>query len=182
MSDKIVDNSTNNKKENKVLKVVSNILFVIFMLIMAFLIFITAQSRFTGQEPSLFGHRFYIVDTGSMVPTLPVDSMIIVREIDATSNIEKGDIVTYYAGNGNTRVTHRVAQVVEDEKFITRGDANNTDDPNILDRDRIIGKLVLTIPYLGTVFRTLSSKIGIAILITLGLMWIIAPIVIKRFR
>ena len=68
------------KRENKTLKIISNILFAIFMLVMVFLIFITAQSRFTGMEPSLFGNRLYVVDSGSMEPTMPVNSIIIVNE------------------------------------------------------------------------------------------------------
>lgn len=181
----MTDNRTNtqtNKEKNKTFKIISNILFVIFMLIMVLLIFITAQSRFTGEEPSLFGYRIYIVESGSMAPALPVDSMIIIKETPAIE-IEEGDIVTYYAGSGNTRVTHRVVEVVgEGEQFITQGDANNTQDANILQGNKIIGKLILTIPHVGKVFRGLSSTVGIALLITLGIMWIILPMVFKRFR
>lgn len=182
MTDNTIKTQINKKQKSKMFKMISNILFTLFMIIMALLIFITAQSRLTGQEPSLFGYRIYIVDSGSMAPTLPVDSMIIVKEIKA-EQIQTRDIVTYYAGNEKIRVTHRVVEVVEGGKqFITRGDANNTEDPNILEGDRIIGKVIFKIPYIGTVFRGLSSAVGIALLITLGVIWIILPKAVKTFK
>lgn len=169
-------------KENKILKTIGNLGFAVFMIIMSILIFITAQSRLTGMEPAIFGHRVYIVDSGSMAPTLPVDSMIIVREVSA-KEIRKGDITTYYGTSGSTRITHRVVEVKKDGKeFVTRGDANNTDDPSILEGDRVIGKLVFSIPYIGKVFRELNGKFGIAFLIVLGGLWIIVPIIIKKLK
>lgn len=182
MTDKAVDNPSDKKERNKVFKTISNIVFAVFMMIMAFLIFVTAQSKLTGQEPSLFGYRMYIVDSGSMIPTLPVDSMIIVNEVTA-AEIEKDDIVTYYAGSGETRVTHRVVRILEDgEGFITRGDANNTEDPSVLEKDRIIGKLAFSIPYIGTLFRGLSSELGIAVLVIFAVLIMIIPIIIKKLR
>lgn len=181
MTDKTIDEPTNKKEKSGVLKVISNVAFTLFMILMIFLIFITAQSRFTGQEPSLFGYRMYIVDSGSMIPTLPINSIIIVNE-SIGSEIEQGDIVTYYAGSSNTRVTHRVVEVLEnDEGFITRGDANNTEDPNILDKDRIIGKLAFSIPFVGVVFRALSTELGIAILVGVLLLIVLIPIIFKKF-
>lgn len=176
-----IKQNNQEKNKNKVLKLIGNIAFTIFMIIMFIFIFITAQARLTGMEPALLGHRIYIVDSGSMVPTIPVDSMLIVKEI-SPEQIEKNDIVTYYAGNTDTRVTHRVVEIVEDGKqFITKGDANNTEDARILQGDRVIGKLAFSIPYIGTLFRVLSSKAGIIILITLGALFIILPKLIKKF-
>lgn len=170
-----------DRKGNKVLRIIGNIGFVIFMIIMAAFIFITAQARLTGMEPALLGHRLYIVDSGSMVPTLPVNSMIVVKEING-EQIEKDDIVTYYAGNQNTRVTHRVVEIVEvGKQFITKGDANNAVDAKILQSDRVIGKLAFSIPYIGAIFGVLSSKVGIIILIALGVLSIVLPKLIKRF-
>ena len=169
-------------KENKTLKIIGNIGFAVFMTIMSILIFITAQSRLTGMEPAIFGHRVYIVDSGSMAPTLPKDSMIIVKEI-LPSEIKKGDIATYYGTSGSTRITHRVVEVKkEGQEFVTRGDANNTEDPSILKGDRVIGKLAFSIPYIGKVFRELNGKFGIAFLIVLGGLWIIVPIIIKKLK
>jgi len=141
------------KKKNKPLIILSNILFAIFMLVMVFLIFITAQSRLTGMEPSLFGNRLYVVDSGSMEPALRINSLIIVNE-RTPDQIEMGDILTYYGADSRTRVTHRVVEIgPNNEYFITQGDANNTEDAMPVERENVIGTVALSIPYVGYAFR-----------------------------
>ncbi len=173
-------NTKQEKKENKVIKVISNILFIIFMLVMVFFIFITAQSRLTGMEPSILGHRIYIVESGSMLPALKIDSMLIVKEVPP-NEIQIGDIVSYYTKNTDAKVTHRVVDIQNDgNTFITRGDANNTDDPNPLEKDRLIGKVIFSIPFIGMIFRLLSQPIAIALLVIMGIAWILIPKLIRK--
>ncbi|WP_409227692.1 signal peptidase I [Gudongella sp. SC589] len=167
-------------KENKSLKILSDILFAIFMLIMAFLIFITAQSRLTGMEPSLFGNRLYVVDSGSMEPALRINSLIVVNE-RTPDQIEMGDILTYYGPESRTRVTHRVVGIGPgNEYFITQGDANNAEDAMPVEREKVIGIVALSIPYVGFAFRFLSSTQGIIFIVSVGIIAYIAPLLIKR--
>ncbi len=159
----------------KLMQVLTNVLFTLYMIIMAGLILITAQSRFTGMEPSLFNHRIYIVDSGSMSPTILKDSMIIVKELEP-QDVKEGDIITYYGSQSSVKVTHRVVEVQEQGKsFITKGDANETNDPLPLEGEKIIGKVVFIIPFIGMVFRFLSSIQGIISLVILGAFWIVIP-------
>lgn len=168
--------------KSRTLKIISNIGFTIFMLIMILLIIIVAQSRFTGMEPSLFGNRLYIVDSGSMMPALDINSLLIVREKPA-SDIEIGDIITYSANNNTMRVTHRVVDIQDNgEAFITRGDANNVDDPNPISKDRVIGEVVYSIPYIGYGLRFLSSTAGIVFIIVMGALSIIIPMIYRKMR
>lgn len=170
------------KKDAKWLKVLSNILFTIFMIVILSLIAITAQSKLTGSEPRILGHRLYVVDSGSMSPTINVDSMIIIKE-SKPSEIEIGDVITYYGYDNQSRVTHRVAAIEnKGEFFTTRGDANNTEDPMPLEGSKLIGKMVFKIPMIGKLFRFLNTQIGMGILITLSILWIILPLISKRFR
>lgn len=161
--------------QNKILRVVGNIGFTIFMITMSLLIFITAQSRLTGREPALLNHRIYIVESGSMSPTLQIDSMILVKEM-SKEEIKSGDIITYYSNNGDIRVTHRVVEVINNgENFITRGDANNVNDPSLLDGNKVIGKVITTIPLVGKIFKILSTRLAMALIISMGILWIIIP-------
>lgn len=169
----MINNEVN--KHNKTLQIIGNVGFVVFVIIMSVLIFITAQSKFTGQEPSLFNHKLYIVDSGSMSPTIKQDSMIIVKEL-SSQEVEAGDIVTYYGHNKSSRVTHRIMETQNNgEFFITRGDANESDDPLPLEGEKVIGKVVYVIPFIGSIFRFLSTKYGIALLITIAIVWIVLP-------
>lgn len=167
-------------KQNKVLKIIENVLFGVVVITLSLLIIITAQSKLTGQEPSLFNHRIYIVDSGSMSPTIKQDSMIIVKEMNP-EGIITGDVITYYGHNKASRITHRVIEIQNrGESFITKGDANDTDDPMPLEGEKLIGKVVYIIPFIGKVFRFLSTKLGIALLITTAIAWIVLPKLLKK--
>ena len=60
---------------------------------------------------------------------------------------KKGDIITFH--NGDTVVTHRVVKK-EKDIFITKGDANKTEDPVPAEASQIIGRVVFHLPYLAT--------------------------------
>lgn len=164
-----------NTKKFGVLKFLGNLLFTIFVVIMSALILITAQARFTGQEPELFGVKLYIVDSQSMSPSIKLDSMIVVKGLEP-ADIREEDIITYYSNDNSTRVTHRVVEVKDRGKsLITKGDANNTNDPRPIDGDRVIGKVIFIIPLIGRVFRFLSTTEGIISLVIIGSLWIVVP-------
>ena len=168
------------KKDNKTLKLLSNILFTVFMIVIVFLIFITAQSRLTGMEPSLFGNRLYVVDSGSMEPALKINSLIIVNE-KSPDQINIGDILTYYGADSVTRVTHRVKEIgPNNEYFITQGDANNIEDAMPVERTDVIGTVGITIPYVGYAFRFLSSVQGIIFILAVGFISFVLPLLFKK--
>lgn len=168
------------KRKTNWLKILSNILFTIFMIIMTFLIFTTAQSKIRGEEPRLLGYRLYVVDSGSMSPTINMGSMIIVKEMQP-NEINKMDIITYYGHDSSSRVTHRAVDIIDNGKsFITMGDANETEDPMPVEGDKLIGKVVFKIPYIGTIFKFLSTKLGMGLLIALIILWIAVPKIIDR--
>ena len=165
----------NSKWFKKAMRLSRDILFAAYIILMTGLICITAQSRFTGREPALLGYRMYFVDSGSMSPAIRQDSMIIVKELEP-QDVKEKDIVTYYGRNESTRITHRIVKVIDNGKsFITRGDANNTDDPMPLDGDRLIGKVVFIIPLIGRLFRFLSTVKGMVTVVMLGVVWLAVP-------
>lgn len=170
------------KKDMKWLKVLSNLMFTLGMIIIIALIIIAAQSRVKGIEPRLLGHRAYIVDSGSMSPTINTDSMIIIKELKA-DEVKIKDVIIYYGHNKQSRVTHRVIGIENNgEFFITQGDANNSPDPMPLDGQKLIGKVVFKIPMIGKLFRFLNTKIGIIALIVLSVLWMSVPVISKYFK
>jgi signal peptidase len=71
-----------------------------------------------------------------------------------------GDPVTFNPGStDDSYLTHRVVEKIEDYQgtgvtcFRTRGDANDTDDPFIIDESRMIGIVKMRIPFLGYVVK-----------------------------
>ena len=99
----------------------------------------------------LFGLAPYTVLSGSMEPTYPVGSMLYVEKVDPTS-LQEGDPVTYHVSGGQV-VTHRVVAVYarspQGVVYSTKGDANNVEDPSVLDPENVIGRPVFHIPGLG---------------------------------
>lgn len=101
----------------------------------------------------LCGFQSYYVLSGSMEPRIKTGSIVIVNT--NADNFQTGDIVCYQISD--TRVTHRIQSVINENSFITKGDANETPDFYPVNRDMIIGKAVFCIPYLGFFFQTISD-------------------------
>ncbi len=101
--------------------------------------------RVNGNVPSLFGYQVYVVETGSMIPTLPVGSTILVRQLGEDELPQVGDVVTY--NHLSVAVTHRiVATVVGDDgvtRYQTKGDnPENSTDPWLVERSEIRGVMI----------------------------------------
>ena len=112
----------------------------------------------------LVGFKPYTVLSGSMEPTYHVGSMIYVRSVDP-KELDVDDPVTFYL-NGTTVATHRIIEVLPDEKdpdaryFRTQGDANDTPDSDPTHSSKIIGKPIFTIPYLGFLANFFQQPAG----------------------
>jgi len=109
--------------------------------------------------PQLVGaSNSYIVESGSMQPTIDPGSVIFVYPTD-TQSIQEGDIITYNLRDPDREVTtHRVVEVVRDGglEFRTKGDANEEADQYLVPPTDVIGTVPtvvesLTIPGFGTV-------------------------------
>lgn len=166
----------------KILKIVENIIFYIFMAIMIVLIFFLIQSRMTGDVPSIGSYRMYIVESGSMTPTIKVGSLVIVKEVDA-NDIDSGDVITY-RGLEDTVVTHRVVKIKKDDEisFITKGDANETKDPLPLNESHLIGKSIFWVPYIGVLMGFIRTKTGFITLIVVPLILLIIIQFYSRYK
>ena len=94
------------------------------------------------------GYSVFRVVTGSMEPTLPVNSLVISHQTPIDS-IAQGDIVVFYSPTGivgrDRIVTHRVVSILHQDGVTaleTRGDANPVADSYLIGEQRLIGKVV----------------------------------------
>ena len=123
--------------------------------------------------PLLLGYKPVVVLSGSMEPAYHVGSILYYKSAPF-DQIAEGDVITFHTGE-NSLVTHRVAEKQEISRaFVTKGDANNTADPNPVSYDAVAGKaLRFSIPYAGY-FVTAGKKpiaIGImAVILILGML------------
>lgn len=110
----------------KVLKKILNVIFIILIIILAGYFIL----RLTGRL------EIYNVKTGSMEDNIHVNDYILIYKKD---DYEIGDIVTFK--KDNYLVTHRIIRE-ENNKFVTKGDANNTED-DAISLGQIVGKVII---------------------------------------
>lgn len=155
------------KKGSSVARVAGNIL-TIFLLIMLFTVsFFLIQSRINEGAPSIAGYKMFVVLSGSMSPAFDTGSVVFVRETDPL-NIVQGDIITFSsAADSDNLTTHRVIGINRQNglSFVTKGDANNVNDPSPVPAENLVGRVTGSIPYIGYVFGFAQTRQGLILLI-----------------
>ncbi|WP_337576197.1 signal peptidase I [Fournierella sp.] len=110
--------------------------------------------------PMLLGYKEMAVLSGSMEPTIPVGSLVYVKPMEA-SELEAGDVCTYYLSDGETFVTHRVMSIdANAQTLVTQGDANENADGDI-QFSQVYGRADFHLPYLGFAIQNIRTPVGI---------------------
>lgn len=152
------------KKGNKIISIVSDIMFVVLMITIIASAVLFANNN--SMEKSIFGYRFYNVLTPSMEPTIPVGSMVFVKMVEPYE-LKVGDVITYSTStDGSVVVTHRINEInAENGKisFITKGDANKVTDISPVVSSSVIGKVNLIVPYLGNILTYIQERIWLVV-------------------
>lgn len=112
---------------------------VISIVIVILLCSVTNRILSKENYTNILGYTFLEVVTGSMSGTIEIGDGIIVKLI---SEIKENDIIVYK--KADNLITHRLIKIEED-RLITKGDANNIPDEPIT-KDMIIGKVIFIIP------------------------------------
>jgi signal peptidase len=114
---------------------------------------------------SLAGDTLYEpVYTGSMEPAIPVGGIVVIKPVDPET-LKIGDIICFTLTEP-TSITHRIKNIT-DEGFITKGDANEDPDQWIVKKENVIGKAILTVPFIGYLGYFVRTPIGFILLILL---------------
>lgn len=113
--------------------------------------------------------RPLIVYSGSMEPTIPTGSVLLVKPTNP-ENLYVGDVITVNQPDGLGIVTHRIQsmQVVDGRNvFQTKGDANDFPDPQLFTLEHQAGRVVGHMPYLGYAIVYASSPLIGTVLVAL---------------
>jgi len=96
------------------------------------------------------GWQLMSVQSGSMAPTYPIDSLLVVGAIDPT-DVQPGMAIVFEDPTTPGRVvTHRVVSRAGDAvAFVTQGDANNSPDPAPVTARLVRGRVLWHVPGLG---------------------------------
>jgi signal peptidase len=122
---------------------------------------------------------FYVVSSGSMVPTLNINDVLIVKDstggngnANSFNSLKAGDIIVFHRPTGQDRIiVHRVAEIYnnfEGERIIrTKGDANPSSIPGVdypIRAQQYIGKVAYVIPGIGLVTKIISPPVNYIII------------------
>jgi signal peptidase len=112
--------------------------------------------------PAATGSVPMTILTGSMTPTYPPGTLIVVQPVDPAT-LRIGDPITYQIQSGKPAVvTHRIIAVTSSSDgsrtFTTQGDANSAADENPVLPVQVRGKVWYSIPYLGWVNTVVNGE------------------------
>ncbi len=170
----------------KIVRYLLNFLSVVIILASLFILVSVVMVQ-PGKTPSVFGFSAFRVMTGSMAPTIPTGSLIVVRERDP-AEIAVGDVITFYsrdpalAGVANTHRVKAVAQQNGRRLFTTEGDANLIEDAYPVDERDVIGVVVFSSLFLGRLIKLLSNPLVFVPLILVPLVVILILNMVKTVR
>ena len=193
-------NTTAKKILNIALKVVTWLLvaFTVFMMIFT-VVTVTTVDR---NDRSIFGVKFYIVQTDSMSLSennkdmdvhFNAGDIVIIKNVDDPRALQAGDVIAFMSTNsvsyGET-VTHMIREVkkTEDGKvlgYVTYGTNTGTDDEALVEPEYVLGAYSGKLPGVGNFFAFVKSTPGYIVCILVPFLLLIlynGVNVIRLFR
>lgn len=108
------------------------------------------------------------VMSGSMEPAIKVGSLVFVKKVDPVS-LKENDVLNYVnPKEDKITVTHRIVKIEEKDGqkvFTTKGDANNSADPDPVFQNQVRGRISFSIPFLGFLSDWLKKPKGLILLV-----------------
>ena len=167
--------NTTKKILNIALKVVTWLLvaFTVFMMIFTVVTVTTVDKN----DRSIFGVKFYIVQTDSMSLSennkdmdvhFNAGDIVIIKNVDDPRALQAGDIIAFMSTNsvsyGET-VTHMIREIkkTEDGKvlgYVTYGTNTGTDDEALVEPEYVLGAYSGKLPGVGNFFAFVKSTPG----------------------
>lgn len=140
-----------------------------YSVVVAYIIFLFIVTIFSLR---LFDDVRSLTNTSnSMNPTINAGSITIIKKFPS---YDIGDIITYYAliDNKEIIITHRIIDL-GGNVYITKGDANQAIDENVILPRSIIGKVIIIIPYLGYIISFTKTALGLWVAVAIPTLSII---------
>lgn len=155
------------KKGRSFSRVAGNVVTVVLLIMLFSLSFFLIQSRINEGTPTIAGYKMFVVLSGSMSPAFDTGSLVFVKPTEPLEIVEN-DIITFSsAADANRLTTHRVVGINRENglSFITRGDANDVNDPSPVPAENLVGRVTGSIPYVGYLFGFAQTRQGLILLI-----------------
>jgi signal peptidase len=107
----------------------------------------------------------YVVPSGSMVPTIPVGSVVFTQPVNPKA-LKAGDVISFVSPNDvRIIIVHRILAIDRDLAFHTKGDSNNAADSWKVQPSYVTGKYLFNVPVIGYLILFIRTKIGFVFLL-----------------
>ena len=165
-------------KENKILKVIGNILYFLLFVLVILLLLVVIMQRASDNSIAVAGVRMFTVATGSMEPVYEVGDVLISKDLNP-SKLKVGDNISYLGTQSNFKgkvITHQIVKIEKDEDgkllFHTKGIANLVEDP-IVKESQVYGKVIYKTILLSYIYKFVSTSTGFGLIIVIPLILIV---------
>lgn len=182
------------KKQNPfkfIISILSYALFIFLLLIGATLLVYVVDIKVREAKGEVVTPKYnaYVVLTGSMVPEILVNDVVLTKKVEE-SELKVGDIITFISTDprfSGLIITHRIKQVFVDPvtgeySFETKGDANNTVDFTHAKGSNVLGKVILKVPKLGYIQVFLAQKGGWILVILIPCLAVLSYDIMKLIK
>ncbi len=161
------------------IKLALQIVLCIFIAVLLVFNICTMVQRAQGKQmPVVLGYSFAVVVSGSMEPEIQIGDVVVVK---SQNTYQRNDIITFCDTLTGDYVTHRIILVSEDGTFLTKGDANNTDDKLAIPQEAVVGKVIAVWHGAGNIIQKMQTPLGMFVLIGSGLLFWVVLELIDRF-
>lgn len=139
---------------------------VVALLVLVAAVVITL-GKLSDKPVFLFGKSILWVETGSMEPSIPAQSYVLVQKTDG-KNLSVGDVITYVCRDSSEPVygklvTHRITAYAEGG-YVTTGDAVGTRDRLDVPYQDVVAVYSKNLPFLTFFGRIFSGWLGFIVL------------------
>ena len=173
---------TSEKKNlrGRVFSAIWRVMLILLAVILAISACTLAYDKFVKKSkiPSVFGYSVLIVASPSMTGAIEAGDAIIIKKSDSYA---VGDVITYFPADENFSVTHRIVRM-EGDKFYTKGDANQSEDPDPVLIDQIAGKVAVKLDKVGYFIEWLKSPVGMIFAATFIVLLILIIVIEDKWK
>lgn len=138
-------------------RVVLNFIYAIIVICILYNVIFSINTSISKKEYfKLYGISLFCMKTDLMKDDISKNDLIIVKEVE-DKDLQDGDIIAYEV-NGKIRINK--IMYYEQEEYTTKSNKNYYPDIEKTAINKIVGKNIVNIPFLGLVLELLQSKIA----------------------
>lgn len=166
----------------KIFSITKDILDFLFWIFIFIFIGLVAVNWLSQRPNSSLPILSYVIQSGSMEPTIMTGDMI----VDRTDRAFGVDTIVTFKDPQNNTITHRIIKIDKSDTgslgFITKGDNNEDPDGYVTPPSNVLGTWWFTIPKLGYILVYARSFLGITVIVSLFAGWIVSEQVWNYLR